>query len=95
MQAETKSDHWPSYAWRPFIGFCVGFNTLAAAILVLGTFAGALAGAAAASAAIAQLPMVLGSLAAISGTVLPILGIASWFRGKAQADPSIPTDMRG
>jgi hypothetical protein len=24
-----------------------------------------------------------------------ILGVASWFRGKAQADPNVPTNMRG
>lgn len=95
MQSEAKSDHWPSYTWRPFIGFCVGFNTIAASVLVLGVFAGTLAGIPAAALAIIQLPTVLGSLAAISATVLPILGIASWFRGKMQADPNIPTDMRG
>ncbi len=24
MQAEAKSDHWPTYSWRPFIGFMFG-----------------------------------------------------------------------
>ena len=45
-----------------------------------------------AAAVVATLPMVLGALAGINATVLPILGIASWFRGKAQADPIIPTN---
>jgi len=25
MQVETKSEHWQSYSWRPFIGFSFGF----------------------------------------------------------------------
>lgn len=95
MQVEAKADHWPTYAWRPFIGFMVGFNTFAASVLVLGVFVCTMCGIATAPAAVAQLPVVLGALAAINTTVLPILGIASWFRGKAQADPAIATDMRG
>jgi hypothetical protein len=95
MQAEDKSDHWPTYAWRPFIGFCVGFNTIAASILVLGVFGAVIFGAPQAAAAVTQLPTVLGALAAISATVLPILGIASYFRGRMQADPNVKTDNRG
>ena len=95
MQTEAKADHWPTYAWRPFIGFCVGFNTAAASVLVLGVYGGVMFGAAQAASALPTLPLVLGALAAISGTVLPILGIASYFRGKMQADPNVPTDMRG
>jgi hypothetical protein len=22
MQVEAKADDWPTYAWRPFVGFC-------------------------------------------------------------------------
>jgi len=95
MQGEAKSDHWPTYSWRPFIGFCVGVNTLSASLLVLMVFVPVMFGVKEAAAAMANLPMVLGSLAAISATVLPILGIASYFRGKAQADPDVPTDSRG
>lgn len=95
MQVEAKSDHWPTYSWRPAIGFGVAFNTAAASVLVLGVFTAVVAGSERAATAVAQLPLVLGSLAAISGTVLPILGIASYFRGKAQADPNVPTDNRG
>jgi len=87
MQAEAAAEHWPTYSWRPFIGFCVGVNTLAASMLVLAVFVPMMFGNSQATLAIAQLPMVLGALAAISGVVMPILGIASWYRGKAQADP--------
>jgi hypothetical protein len=34
-------------------------------------------------------------VAGIIAVVSPILGIASWYRGKMQADPSIPTNNRG
>lgn len=95
MQAESGSEHWPTYSWRPFIGFAVGFNTFAAGILVLIVFVPVMLGSAPAAQAIANLPTALGALAAVNATVLPILGIASWFRGRMQADPSIPTVNRG
>ncbi len=95
MQTEAKAEHWPTYAWRPFIGFMVGINTAAASVLVLGVYGGVMAGSMQASAALPTLPLVLGALAAISGTVLPILGIASYFRGKAQADPNVAIGTRG
>lgn len=95
MQAESASEHWPTYSWRPFIGFAVGFNVIVSSVLVLIVFGPVMFGVAAATAAVASLPSVLGALAGINATVLPILGIASWFRGKAQADPSIPTTNKG
>ncbi len=95
MQSEAASEHWPTYTWRPFIGFAVGLNTIAAALLVLAVYGAVIFGAAQAPAAMSNLPMVLGALAAISATVMPILGIASWYRGKMQSDPSIPTNNRG
>lgn len=95
MQAEAKSDHWPTYSWRPFIGFCFGLNLVLATVLVVGVFAAQVFNAPGADKAIAALPTALGSLAAICGLATPVLGIASYFRGKMQADPRIPTDNRG
>ncbi len=95
MQSESAADHWPTYTWRPMIGFAVGFNTFASSVLVLIVFGPLLFNVAPAAAAVAALPTVLGALAAVNATVLPILGIASWFRGKMQADPSVLTDTRG
>lgn len=95
MQAEAASEHWPTYTWRPFIGFCVGFNTAAASVIVLMVFVPMMFGNAHAAGAVAQLPLVIGALAGISGVVMPILGIASWYRGKMQADPNVPTVNRG
>lgn len=95
MQAETAANHWPSYSWRPFIGFAVGTNVFASGVLVLIVYGPVMFGVQAAALAISSLPAALGALAAVNATVLPILGIASWFRGRMQADPSIPTDNRG
>jgi hypothetical protein len=44
---------------------------------------------------LSYLPQMLGAMAALVGVASPILGIASWFRGKMQADPSVPTVNRG
>jgi len=41
------------------------------------------------------LPAMLGAMIGIMGVISPILGIASWHRGRMQADPSIPTVNRG
>ena len=78
MQAEAKSDHWPTYTWRPFVGFVFG-------IMFLGVYF-----------VLPLLKMPVPTVPteawfAIGG----VLGVASWFRGKAQADPAIPTDNRG
>jgi hypothetical protein len=37
----------------------------------------------------------IGAMSALIGVTMPVLGIASYFRGKMQADPSVPTDNRG
>lgn len=95
MQAEAGADHWPTYTWRPWIGFCFGLNLLASSVLVLFVFGAVVFGAAGAEKAVGMLPTSLGALAAISGLATPILGIASWFRGKMQADPAVPADPRG
>lgn len=78
MQAEARSEHWPSYSWRPFNGFIVGTMAFGCYFVL--------------------------PLLDIKPPVVPtevwmmfgaILGVASWFRGKAQADPNVPTINRG
>lgn len=94
MQAEAAAEHWPTYAWRPFIGFCFG---------VLGVLAGGTAAASylavmffhADPALLQYLPGMIGAEAGVMATMAPVLGIASWFRGRMQADPNIPTVNRG
>ncbi len=94
MRAEAAAEHWPTYGWRPAIGFSV------ALVLVLsaGTVALAYLGVMFFSRDAKVLEYLPGMLAAMAGLVAvasPILGIASWFRGKMQADPGIPTVNRG
>ena len=77
MQAEAASEHWPSYGWRPFIGFSFGMYLNAQWILPLFKV---------------QPPTVDAQLMLVVGA---ILGVASWYRGKMQADPAIPTNNKG
>lgn len=77
MQAEAKADHWPTYSWRPAVGFV--FAAYVASLFVLPLFD--------------KTPVALSPdmTLAIGG----ILGVASWFRGRMQADPRVPADNRG
>jgi hypothetical protein len=77
MQAEDKSDHWPTYSWRPFVGFVFGVM-FGGVYFVL---------------PLAHLPVPVvptEAWMAIGG----VLGVASFFRGKAQA-ASATSDQRG
>jgi holin (3TMs family) len=78
MQSETKSDHWPSYSWRPYIGFVLG-------TMIFGVYF--------------VLPLLNKTVPTIPSEVWMalggILGVASYFRGKMQADPNVATDNRG
>lgn len=73
MQVEAAAEHWPTYSWRPFIGFNFGCYVGAQWVLPLFHLPQPTIDA--------QLMLVVGS----------ILGIASFFRGKAQADPGVVT----
>jgi len=94
MRAEAATEHWPTYSWRPFIGFCFGVLSLTsggtAAVAYLGVMFFKVD-----AAVLAQLPPMLAAEAAVMATIAPVLGIASWYRGKMQADPSISTVNRG
>lgn len=77
MQAEAGSEHWPTYSWRPFIGFM--FGAYIGSMWLLPLFGKQPAPLS------PDLTLAIGA----------ILGVASWFRGKMQADPNIPTVNRG
>lgn len=77
MQAEARADHWPTYSWRPFIGFMFGAYIASMWLLPLA----------------GKQPIEISTDLTLA--VGSILGIASYFRGKAQADPAIATDNRG
>jgi hypothetical protein len=93
MQTEAASEHWPTYGWRPAIGFAVAIAVLLSVLTVFAAYGAAIVYNR--SEGLAQLPGILAAIAGIIGVVSPILGIASWYRGKMQADPSVPTINRG
>lgn len=93
MQAEAASEHWPTYSWRPAIGFAVALAVTLSVLTVFLAYGAAIV--AGRPEGLQHLPGILAAVAGIIGVVSPILGIASWFRGKAQADPNIPTVNRG
>lgn len=77
MQTEDKAEHWPTYSWRPFVGFVFGVM-FGGVYFVL---------------PLAHLPVPVvptEAWMAIGG----VLGVASFFRGKAQA-ASPAADQRG
>ena len=93
MQIEAAAEHWPTYAWRPAIGFAVAIAVFMCVLTVFMAYGAAVIWGR--PEGLAQLPGILGAVAAIIGVVSPILGIASWYRGKMQADPTVPTVNRG
>ena len=78
MQSEAKSDHWPTYSWRPFVGFVFG-------AMFFGVYF--------------VLPLMKLPVPAVPTeawfAIGGVLGVASWFRGKMQADPNVATDNKG
>lgn len=85
MQAEAASEHWPTYSWRPAIGFAVALNVAATSAVVMIAFGGVILFQRD-PAALGHIPAMIGANAALIGVVSPILGIAAWFRGKMQAE---------
>lgn len=79
MQTEASSEHWPSYSWRPAIGFAVAFNLVSASLVVFIAYIFQ-------PTLVHNIPEMLTAQAALNGVAMPILGIASWFRGKTQAN---------
>jgi hypothetical protein len=93
MRAESESEHWPTYSWRPAIGFAVALAVLLAVLTVFGAYGAAIIWDR--SEGLAHLPGVLAAIAGIIGVVSPVLGIASWFRGRKQTNLAVPSAHRG
>lgn len=83
MVAESQSEHWPQYSWRPAIGFSVAIAVLLSVLTVFTAYVAAVFTGNARG--LESLPGILTAVAGIIAMVSPILGIASWFRGKKQA----------
>lgn len=93
MQAESAAEHWPTYSWRPAIGFAVALAIILSVLTVFAAYGAVIFTGN--DRGLAQLPGILAAVAGIVAVVSPILGIASWYRGKMQADPSVQTINRG
>lgn len=93
MRTEAESEHWPTYSWRPAIGFAVALAVLLSVLTVFFAYGAVIFYNR--SEGLQHLPGILAAIAGIIGVVSPILGIASWFRGRMQSDPSIPTINKG
>lgn len=88
MQVEEKSEHWQVYSWRPYIGFCFGSVFIMVSLVVLMTFFGVIFGFAKVEVLQYVGPLIT-SMATLMAMPLPILGIASWFRGKMQVSETV------
>lgn len=93
MRAESAAEHWPSYSWRPAIGFAVAIDLVLCALTVFVAYIVAMITGKAES--LQYLPGMLAAMAGLVAVAAPILGIASWFRGRMQADQRINTTNRG
>ena len=83
MQAESKSEHWLQFSWRPIIGLAVAADLVVSVVTVGIAYVGVMFCGQKAD-ALQYLPSMLGAMAALIGVASPILGIASYFRGKTQ-----------
>lgn len=82
MQAESKSEHWIQYSWRPYWGFISG-----TAFFVLVSFICYLAYKAIMSKdpnAMAMMPTLISQMAILFAIPGGILGVSAWHRGKAK-----------
>jgi len=93
MRAEAASEHWPTYSWRPFIGFVFGITFMFVAGLCC--YLAYLAVVETNANAMTMIPAVVTAFTALFGIPGAILGVSAFFRGKMQADPAIPTTNRG
>ena len=84
MRAESKSEHWPQWLWRPFWGFASG-----TAFIIVCVFVGYLAHTAItienpiiAAQAIGSIPMIIGAFTTLFTIAGAVLGITAWGRNK-------------
>lgn len=94
MQAEAASEHWPTYSWRPSIGFAIAINVVLTTLTVMVAYIGVMFFGQKPD-VLSYIPAMIGAMAALLAAPSGIVGVASWFRGKMQADPSVPTVNRG
>lgn len=82
MQAESRSEYWPQYSWRPFWGFASGTAFIVVCILVCIMAWEAVSKNNAL--ALGNIPLIVGAFSTLFAIPGAILGIASWKRGQMQ-----------
>jgi hypothetical protein len=80
MRAESKSEHWPQWSWRPFWGFISALAFLAVCVFVCCLGYKAIVGQD--STAIGQIPLIIGAFSTLFTIPGAVLGISAWHRGK-------------
>lgn len=94
MQSEATAEHWPSYSWRPAIGFSIALNVVLTTLTVMVAYIGVMFFKQEPK-VLSYLPEMLGAMAALLAAPSGIVGVASYFRGKMQANPEIATVNKG
>jgi roadblock/LC7 domain-containing protein len=84
MQVEAKAEKWWTSSWRPFWGFASGTAFIAVCILVSIIAWNAVINKD--SAALGNIPMIIGAFSTLFAIPGAILGIASWKRGEMQIE---------
>lgn len=94
MQAEAASEHWPTYSWRPSIGFAIAINVVLTTLTVMIAYVGVMFFGTK-SDVLSYIPAMIGAMAALLAAPSGIVGVASYFRGKMQADPTATVGGKG
>ena len=84
MRREGASEHWPQWSWRPAIGFAFAASFGLAALTVCVAFAAVIFGQAKPE-ILTHVPALLTSMATLLAIPLPVLGVASFYRGRQKA----------
>lgn len=84
MQAESKSEHWPQYSWRPAIGFAVAIQVLTLSIAFSVLVFKIAMGQGFEDDTINNLSRVMQSMAPLFLVEGGILGVSAGFRGLKQ-----------
>lgn len=84
MRAESTSEHWAQWMWRPFWGFASGLAFAVVSVLCCWlAYQAVMTGD---MVAIGMIPQLVGSFATLFAIPGAILGVASWWRGKQKVE---------
>lgn len=84
MQAESKSEHWPQYSWRPFWGFMSGLSFLG--VTGFCCYLAYISIAKNSPTAMAMIPQLVTAFTPLFGIACTVLGVSSWHRGKEKIE---------